>query len=521
MLCNRLRKPLLQWIAQRGYEIVERRSALPASLIIRACNSAGEPVELETFYITDRQGKPRWCEFRRLEPGRYALAYPKAEPFEIHALWPVDGFGRVCLTADNEGEGYSLAGQAEIDLATELAKTKVRTVVNSYELLRGSGGLSENAERLIREMESALGDGNPYEALAHGLWVGEDLELTKARQQLAAASPERRRRFLFGCNAFGFETTPSYREHFVNAFNYATLPFYWARVEPIEGQPDWDTRDRLCKWLSENGIQGKGHPLAWAHPAGIPKWLRRRSYSTLKEAMANRVYDVVRRYRDRIKIWDVINEAHDCPWANPEWLTTEQQADLTLAVCQAARAADPKATLVVNVCAPWGEYCGWFESRDPVSPLEYLKKAIEQGADFDVVGVQMYYGAGPHHLCRDMTEISLMLDRYGSLGKPVHVTELGTPSDWQEDVRSWSEASPILAAGVWHKPWDEATQADWVEQYYTIVASKPYVEAITWWDLSDRSKFWPHGGFLRHNDEPKQSYHRLRSFIKAFREGAF
>ncbi len=44
-------------------------------------------------------------------------------------------------------------------------------------------------------------------------------------------------------------------------FNYGTLPFYWGRYEPEEGRTACTETMAAAKWLQQNGVQVKGHPL--------------------------------------------------------------------------------------------------------------------------------------------------------------------------------------------------------------------------------------------------------------------
>jgi hypothetical protein len=37
---------------------------------------------------------------------------------------------------------------------------------------------------------------------------------------------------------------------------------------------------------------------------------------------------------------------------------------------------------------------------------------------------------------------------------------------------------------TWHNEFTETLQADWVESVYTIAYSKPWVEAISYWDFN-------------------------------------
>jgi GH35 family endo-1,4-beta-xylanase len=112
-----------------------------------------------------------------------------------------------------------------------------------------------------------------------------------------------------------------------------------------------------------------------------------------------------------------------------------------------------------------------------------------------------------------MFEINRQLDRYSKLGKPIHITELGVSSATTRDEKSYLKAPE----GLWHAPWSEKVQADWVEQFYTLCYSKPYIQAITWWDFADRGNFWPHGGLLQADMTPKEAYHRLANLIKEWK----
>jgi hypothetical protein len=107
-----------------------------------------------------------------------------------------------------------------------------------------------------------------------------------------------------------------------------------------------------------------------------------------------------------------------------------------------------------------------------------------------------------------MLEMSRILDEYCALGKEVHITELGTPSAMGPDPNAMIKEGNLV--GLWHEEWSEATQADWVEQFYTLCLSKPAITAATWWSFTDATPvFWPHTGLLDRHDQPKESFRRL------------
>ena len=71
---------------------------------------------------------------------------------------------------------------------------------------------------------------------------------------------------------------------------------------------------------------------------------------------------------------------------------------------------------------------------------------------------------------------------------------------------------PSHPGGVWHKPWDEVTQSEWVDDLFRIAISKPFVTAVSWRDFSDHQPHHlPHGGLLRKDVHPKIAYQRLEA----------
>ena len=52
-------------------------------------------------------------------------------------------------------------------------------------------------------------------------------------------------------------------EAFLDLFDFATLPFYWGRFEPVRGRPDTARIRTAARWLVDRGVLVKGHPLCW------------------------------------------------------------------------------------------------------------------------------------------------------------------------------------------------------------------------------------------------------------------
>ena len=153
-----------------------------------------------------------------------------------------------------------------------------------------------------------------------------------------------------------------------------------ARWSRWRDSPDWATRDRLLDILDERGLARKGHPLSWWIEHGLTDWMKRLSYKSLKEVIYQQIFDTVTRYKDRIKIWDVINEAHDpIVKGNDLNLNEEQVYEITALACQATRDADPDAVRIVNINRPWGVYRSEWESMDPIHAVEYIEELAARG----------------------------------------------------------------------------------------------------------------------------------------------
>jgi len=328
--------------------------------------------------------------------------------------------------------------------------------------------------------------------------------------------------FIFGCWARGFfiqkiENFAAYKQRFKELFNSVGVPCGWSLVEPKEGQFNWEVQDTIVNWLNSTDLKGLGIQLFWNHEPALPFWARGLKYEDLKDRVYDYCYETVHRYRDEIKVWNIYNEPE---WANFLDLSVDQQIEIFEVLLNASRTANPESVRMINPTLVWGEYVAWGStiegptSRRLLTPYQFLTEVNDRGIEYEVIGLQLYMGFAGFTV-RDMFTISRLLDKYSTLGKPIHVTELGVPSSFHNDEDAM--VREVGVAGVWHKPWDEEIQADWVEQFYTIAFSKPYVRSIFWLDLADYSqRFAPWSGLLHGDMSPKQSYNRLSRLLASW-----
>ncbi len=313
-----------------------------------------------------------------------------------------------------------------------------------------------------------------------------------------------RHAFLFGCNFFNLnptDTSPAqkaYEGEFAALFNYATLPFYWGAFENTQGKPDYARLQTMAQWCVAHGIAPKGHPLVW-HQVW-PGWAPKDPDAAIPLLKA-RVSDLIPRYKDTIHYWDVLNEANGAAGQTPpngesEWIKRDGPAPVVETALGWARSAGiglPETFL----------YNDYDTGEGNVALLTQLQK---DGKLPDAIGIQSHMHSGPWLPAK----VWQVCETFSRFGKPIHFTETTVLSGPRRDV-DFNGPS----ATDWNTtPEDEAKQADYVAQFYTILFSHPAVRAITWWDFSDANAWLgAPSGLVRRDMSPKPAYTRLKALI--------
>lgn len=450
--------------------------------------------------------------------------------FGIDVRWNVEGFGYIYITADNGGEFYELpaAGKsATLNLNYELAKSRVlrnrrRMKLHAMEEWRPSRELAafvNLAEEYFADAQKAQSNGEKCGALAQralyfAMWAGEMMELEKAEHAIAKRGY--RQNFFIGCDARAFYQISKdlFMERFAELFNYATITYvvhgdaHMRLFEPEEGKLRFAYRDLLFNELRAQNIAIEGRLLFWFHKWVTPDWLKKKSFDELLKYVERHTREVIGHYGDGMYGWEIVNELHD--WANECQLTPEQTIELTKFACEVAKSVAPNVHRVVNNCCPYAEYVQLKEwSGQPAkypqrTPWKFTKDLVDAGVDFTLIGQQMYF---PY---RDLQDIIMLLERYEVFGKPVQISEIGATSGPNERSVKLGELGFPTEPYVWHRPWDEELQADWLADVFTLAYSKPFIEAANWFDLVDPHSYIPNGGLLRTpRGEKKPAFERL------------
>jgi beta-xylosidase/GH35 family endo-1,4-beta-xylanase len=161
-------------------------------------------------------------------------------------------------------------------------------------------------------------------------------------------------------------------------------------IHPKENKYFWKDADRFVKFGEENNMFIIGHCLIWH--SQLAKWFcvdkkgNQVSPEVLKQRMRDHIYTIMRRYKGRIKGWDVVNEAvlEDGSYRNSPFYQILGAEFIPLAF-QYAHEADPDAELYYN---DYGmDNPG---RRDKV--IEIVKDLKRRGLRIDAVGMQSHMG---------------------------------------------------------------------------------------------------------------------------------
>jgi GH35 family endo-1,4-beta-xylanase len=309
-------------------------------------------------------------------------------------------------------------------------------------------------------------------------------------------------KFLFGCNIFKLglcrtaEDNAAYEKQFADLLNYATLPFYWWQYERQKGKPDEARTEEIVRWCNAHGMAMKGHPLAWNYVD--PRWLANCTPDEAMRLQFERVGRCAQRFKGKIDIWDVVNEAT----AYDREEVKQRAPKLTEAIAKmgvgeyvrtafkTARQANPQAVLVIN------DY-----RTDSVFAEKVISQLVDEAGKpmYDVIGVQSHMHGGTWGAGRTWD----VCERFAKFGKPLHFTETTVVSGPKKDS-TWATT-----------PEGERDQAKQVAEFYTVLFSHPAVEAVTWWDFTDQNA-WQQApaGLVRDDMTPKPAYEQLLGLIK-------
>ena len=436
---------------------------------------------------------------------------PNLETAGLVLLWRIDGFGKVLLPTTCLPER-----ERPYNLNVEIARAKLMQIINKREdwsffnSIEGLGDISKEAQDLFIRAVQNISDASlasklADESLKKATVFSEKLAIKQAESLFDARSKSHGfGRGCLGCRIDpGQIANPKYVEKLLKLFGLVTVPVNWAQIESHKGSYDFSTVDACIDALGKKKLAICAGPLLCFSKEYLPAWLlgSGAEFEKIRETVYRFVSQMVSRYSGSVRAWRVISGLNAF---NHFGFNFEQVLEMTRAANMAVKQSSDRALRIVEISDPWGEY--YATTPDTIPPLVYVDMVVQSGINFDAFGLQMRFGrnqAGMH--IRDMMHISAVLDYFGPIAKPLYITGVEVPSRNGDDLQDGK------VAGIWHQEWDRSRQGQWIEQFYKIALSKPFVDAVTYSNLTDvKDSAIANSGLLTEKLEPKKSFRTLK-----------
>jgi hypothetical protein len=318
-----------------------------------------------------------------------------------------------------------------------------------------------------------------------------------------------------GCRIDTSIQNEKYREMLAGNFDYAVVPMSWRQLEPEEHKFDTAAVDEWVEVLSKKRLPIIAGPLIQLDEANLPDWMFiwEHDFDSIRELAYEYVQKMVQRYRKAVSMWNVTAGLN----TNGAFaLSFEQTIELTRLLVSQVKALLPNTRTLITITQPFGEYHA--RKATSVPPMQYAEMVAQSGINFEAFGVEIEMGVpSAGRFTRDLFQLSCMLDKFSTLGRPLFVTAIGAPgrNGVDPDDRSEGRLDPSHA-GRWRRNWDPQLQAEWMEAVYHMALSKPYVESLAWANLADIHPTLPSGGLLDDVLRPKPAFDKLQEMRTKF-----
>jgi endo-1,4-beta-xylanase len=284
----------------------------------------------------------------------------------------------------------------------------------------------------------------------------------------------------------------------------------WEFVHPKPATYAFAGPDQYVKFGEENHMLIVGHTLVWH--SQTPRWVFQDTNGQPldREALLKRMHDhiqtVVGRYKGRIKVWDVVNEAlnEDGTLRRSPWLKIIGE-DYIAKAFQYAHEADPGAVLRYN------DFALEFKAKRK-GAIALIKKLQAQGVPVTAIGLQ---GHANLNWPTAEQEDAAITDLAG-LKLPLMVTEMDidcsrggqrmTSADVAANARLQAEgrsSTTVLSAAL-----QQQLASRYSELFGVFVKHKDAVKLVTLWGVTDADSWRARGNPLLfdRNGRPKPAF---------------
>ena len=253
-------------------------------------------------------------------------------------------------------------------------------------------------------------------------------------------------------------------------------------IHPEENRYNFAPADKIVDFAQKNMIKVRGHNLCWHSQA--PNWFftkddREVTKEELLVRLKQHIAEVVGRYKGKIYVWDVVNEAVSDGgtdiYRKSKFYDIIGEEYIAKAF-EYAHEADPKALLFYN------DYNTESKSkRDKIYKL--VKDLKEKGVPIHGVGLQGHWSIYEP----TAYELEESIIKFASLGLEVQITELDVSVHVKEHARRPHQASDDVNA------FTQEIEQKQIEHYKMLFKvfrkHKDKITSVTFWNLSDKSSW--------------------------------
>lgn len=287
------------------------------------------------------------------------------------------------------------------------------------------------------------------------------------------------------------------------------------KIHPSKDYYDWSDADDFVEFGLKNNMEIIGHCLIW-HSQCAPWFLvdddgRYVTADTLRHRMKEHIYNVVGRYKGKVKGWDVVNEAilDDGSFRQSGFYEILGEEFIPLAF-RYAHEADPDAELYLN------DYNMASEGKRKTY-VDLISNLKGQGLRIDGIGMQSHIGLD----YPDIDEYEKSLTAFAATGVNVMVTELdmtalpavtegadvGISQEYTEKINPYVDGLPDEIAMLWN-----SRMKDFFSLYFR---HSDKISRVTAWGVCDGDSWrngWPVPG---RTDYPLllDRQHRVKPFL--------
>lgn len=301
---------------------------------------------------------------------------------------------------------------------------------------------------------------------------------------------------------------PQHRETFLSTFNAVCIVPDWAHIEARQSRYRWEEMDEAVAWALASGLEVHAGPIFDFGSVHVPDWVMASAGDplTLGSFLMDFTGEVIRRYCDRVTRWEICTGSN-CSEALG--LPEDELVRLAYRMSETAWQIDSDLELTLGLSQPWGNY---LTSDDHTySPYVFADTLIRAGLRFTAINLEFLNGvSGGGVFCRDSLETSRLIDLFGILGVPLHIT-FGYAAGTEADPMAFGGMTPGKY-GYWEGGFTPETQAHFASTMASMALCKPHVRAVVWDHIDDSAPHRiPNGGLIDGEGTVRPAMHVLRT----------